>query len=614
MKSQRSLSRSPGQISDLPETSSRSEAVQPQAYTFGPFRLIPEERILRRGEQVLHLPPKAFETLLLLLRNPGHLMRKDELMTALWPDSFVEEDSLASKISLLRRILRDAGAVGDCIETVPKQGYRFTAPVTQVWPGGSTAGTALPEKVEAQPQAVTRFVALPFRIVNGGSRSAFLAHGLPEAVSAALAGLRSLTIRSTLLGARLAEVQPDPRRIAQEAEVDMLLTGTILCDGDQLRVTAELVHAPTGTLTGSYVCQTGRDNLITVQDCLTHGIVDSLMLRLTEREKRILAHNVPASARAYEFYLRANYMLQERSVANVTMARDLYRECLAEDPDYAPAWAHLGRCYRFLAKFGQGSPDLAEAKWAFGRAFALSPDLPAAHNLYTPFEADSGHAQEAMVRLLGCATHHPNDPELFTGLVQACRYSGLLEESARAHLHARQLDSRAMTSVAHTFFLMGDYERALEFYPTGVSVYMDLAVLATAGRETEAAEKMKQRRSPGGQFSALMESLRHHFEGDSAGSLRIARQALASGPPLDPEMKFYLIRHLARGGAHEDALQAIQDLTSGGFFSSIALRGDPWLRPLSRLAGYQAALDEVLRRETLAKSLFQASGGDQILS
>jgi len=615
MKSQRTSPSSLNRIAAPANSESRAAAAEPEAYAFGPFRLVPGERILSRGDQVLPLPPKAFETLLLLVRNPGHLMRKEDLMTALWPDSFVEEVSLASKISLLRKVLKQAGAAGAYVQTVPKLGYRFLAPVTAVWSHRPPAEAPIRAVEEAPAEPVIRFIALPFLVINGEERIAFLAHSLPEAVSASLAGLRSLTVRSSLLAARLAEGQLDPRHIAQEADVDMLLTGTILCDGDELRVTAELVHAPTGTLVGSYVCQTGRDNMIKVQDGLVRGVVELLMLRLTERERRVLAHNVPASPRAYEFYLRANHVQQERTFANLSMARDLYRACLDEDPDYAPAWARVGRCYRFLEKFGQaGSDSLELARWAFRRAFALSPDLPVAHNLYTPIEADAGHAQEAMVRLLRCVEHHPNDPELFGGLVQACRYCGLLEESVRAHHRAKRLDSTIASSVAHTFFLMGDCQRALEWYPPGDFFYLDLAVLAATGRETEAAELLSHRRRPGGQFPALIESLSLFLQGDHAGSLQTVRQALALRPTTDPEMKFYLTRQLARNGAHADALRAIHDLASEGFFCSTALRCDPWLRPLSLLPGFQDVLDEVLRREVDAKALFQAAGGDQALS
>lgn len=593
----------------------RAEAAEPQAYAFGPFRLVPGERILRRGDQVLPLPPKAFETLLLLVRNPGHLMRKEDLMTALWPDSFVEEVSLASKISLLRKVLEGAGAGGPYIQTVPKLGYRFLPAVTRTWASSPAAGTPIQAAEEAPAERVIRFIALPFPIVNGDERMAFLGHSLPEAISASLASLRSLTVRSSLLAARLAEGQPDPRHIAQEADVDMLLAGTILCDGDELRVSAELIHAPSGTLVGSYVCQTRRDNAIEVQNSLVRGIVELLMLRLTERERRVLAHNVPTSARAYEFYLRANHVQRQRTFENVSMARDLYRECLDEDPDYAPAWARLGRCYRFLGKFGQEGPDsLESAKWAFHRAFALSPDLPIAHNLYTQIEADSGHAQEAMVRLLGQAERHPHDPELFGGLVQACRYCGLLDESIRAHHHARRLDSRIVTSVAHTFFLLGDYQRTLEWYPPGALFYLDLAVLAVSGREAEAAELLGRRSSPGGPFPPMLESLRFFLQGDHARSLEIVRQALAARPAWDPEITFYLTRQLARDGARADALRTMRELVTEGFFCSTALRCDPWLRPLSRLPDFKDVLEVILRREAEARAAFEAAGGHEVLA
>ena len=327
-----------------------------------------------------------------------------------------------------------------------------------------------------------RFIALPFHLVHGDERIDFLGRSLPEAISASLAGLRSMTVRSSLLSAQFAEGPPDPKRIAHEAEVDLVLTGTILCDADQLRVSAELVQVPAGTLIASYACQTGRNNIFDIQESLVRRIVEVLMLRLSERERRTLNRDVPGSARAYEYYLRANHLQRERTVENMVLARDLYRECVEEDPNYAAAWARLGRCYRFLEKFGEGEPESLElAQWSFKRAFALNPDLSIAHKLYTQIEADLGNAQAAMVRLLSHAETHPNDPDLFAGLVQSCRFCGLLDESVAAHQRARRLDSRAVTSVAHTFFLMGEYERALDTYGATAGYYLDAAILTTHG-------------------------------------------------------------------------------------------------------------------------------------
>jgi TolB-like protein/cytochrome c-type biogenesis protein CcmH/NrfG len=553
--------------------------------------------------------------LLLLVRHPGHLMSKGELMKALWPDSFVEEVNLANNISLLRKTLGDKAATGSYIQTVPKLGYRFLPAVTSIWGRGSAAPSTPAE--EAPAERVMRFIALPFHLLHGDERIEFLGRSLPEAVSASLAGLRSMTVRSSLLAARFAEGQPDPRRIAQEAEVDLLLAGTILCDGDQVRVTAELVQAPTGTLIASYLCQTRRDNILEIQDSLVHRIVEALTLRLTERERRTLNHDVPVSARAYEFYLRANHLQRERTLENLLLARDLYRECVEEDPNYAAAWARLGRCYRFLEKFGEEGPESLElAQWAFHRAFALNPDLSIAHNLYTQIEADMGNAQAAMVRLLAHAESHPNDPELFAGLVQACRFCGLLDESVAAHQRARRLDSKAVTSVAHTYFLKGDYARALESYGATTGYYLDAAILALTGREAEAAALLVRRHFSGvrtGWMRTLIASLGAWLEGDHALSAKLVRQALAQ-PARDPEVKFYLARHLARDGSHTEALETIRGLVSEGFSCSTALQRDPWLQPLSRLPEFPDVLDAVLCREGEARAAFLAANGNRVLS
>jgi hypothetical protein len=158
---------------------------------------------------------------------------------------------------------------------------------------------------------------------------------------------------------------------------------------------------------------------------------------------------------------------------------------------------------------------------------------------------------------------------------------------------------------------MGDYQRSLEWYPPGFRFYLDLAALAAAGRELEAAEALTQRNFPG---EALVDSLRLSLQGDHAGSIKIAKASLGRNAEDDPEANFYLARHLARDGAHADALKTIGGLVAEGYFCSTALRCDPWLRPLSLLPDFQDVLDEILRREADARAAFQSAGGDKVLS
>jgi serine/threonine protein kinase/DNA-binding winged helix-turn-helix (wHTH) protein len=109
-------------------------------YAFGPFRLDSEERVLRRDSQPIALTPKAVETLLVLVQNAGRLVEKDELMKKVWPDAFVEEGNLAKNIFTLRKVLGEYRDHREYIETTPKRGYRFTAPVSERTSGIAGAG------------------------------------------------------------------------------------------------------------------------------------------------------------------------------------------------------------------------------------------------------------------------------------------------------------------------------------------------------------------------------------------------------------------------------------------------------------------------------------------
>src|SRR5258707_1031215 len=101
-------------------------------YEFGPFRLNVQERLLEKDDESVSLTPKVFETLLVLVEHSGHVLAKDDLITRLWPDTFVEESSLTKNISLLRRALDEARGARQYIETIPKRGYRFVADVRRL--------------------------------------------------------------------------------------------------------------------------------------------------------------------------------------------------------------------------------------------------------------------------------------------------------------------------------------------------------------------------------------------------------------------------------------------------------------------------------------------------
>ena len=468
----------------------------------------------------------------------------------------------------------------------------------------------------ARVVAMTRLIVLPFRLLRPDPDLDFLAFSLPEAITASVVGLDAIVVRSSLTAARYAGTSPDLKQIAADADVDVVLTGTLLRAGTQLRVSAQLVEAPSGTVVWSHASQVTLEEVFEVQDTLVRRILDALSPQLTAREHRLLRHDVPRTPAAYEFYLRANQLIQGVGLNKsgpFALARDLYLRCLELDGDYAPAWARLGRCYRLLGKAGdEPETNLAKAESALRRALELNPELAPAHSVYAQIETERGRPADGVTRLLQLARPECADPELFAGLVHACRYSGLLEASIEAHLRARRLDRRVQTSVRHTYWLAGDYERAHE-EAMAPPAYFDSLVLASMGRESEALSILRAREADGQPEAVrlLLASLRALLEEAPEESLEASEWVLARFG--DPEVRYLMARQLARLGARERALQEMSRVVDLGFHCPQAFARDPWLEPLRGTAEFASVLERAEGGRQSAAHAFVNAGGERLL-
>jgi tetratricopeptide (TPR) repeat protein len=287
----------------------------------------------------------------------------------------------------------------------------------------------------------------------------------------------------------------------------------------------------------------------------------------------------PGVARpTYEKFARAKELTMHRSVASMELARDLYWICIAEDPSFAPAWASLGRCCWFFNKFGDtrsGSTEVTRS--LFERAFKLDPDLAIAHQYYTLFEVDTGHAEDAMRRLLDRLKLHPGEPESLSGLVQALRYRGLLDQSVEAHKRAVEMDPAVSTSVAHTLFLAGEYASAIQAYRGRSAYYLDAAAWAALEKTEQAASLLRERleKMPLSKLmAALMSSLLALLEGNSDEAVRLME---AADTTCDPEILVYFARHYARMDFADAAIDSLKRAIQAGFICSPqTLRTDAW--------------------------------------
>jgi eukaryotic-like serine/threonine-protein kinase len=504
-------------------------------------------------------------------------------------------------------------ALGRIVQTALARDPAERYPSAEAMAGKIREGLAM-EGVEScvHARAVQRLMVLPFRILRPSEEMQFLCFSLPEAITVSLTGLNDFVVRSSIVAAQYASDSPDLKRIAKEAEVDVVLTGTLLHFGEQLRITTQLVEAPSGTMLWSHTSQGTIRDLLQLHDDLVRRIVDSMLPSLGPRDQKTLKEDRPASATVYELYLRANEL--SRKWENLPAAIEQYQRCVALDSSYAPAWAKLGRARWLSDKYSLGSADgLRTADDAFQSALRLNPNLALAHNLYTALQVDQGRTLDALKRLLIRLRDRRNDPELFAGLAHVCRYCGLLPAALGAHNEARRLDPQIATTVNHTYFMLGDYQRALDNC-AGDYGYAPAVYMALLGKGQEAIPLLRSREQlkPGRLGELYLTSIRALLEGNRQESLA-ACEELMKATFRDPEGIFYLARQLSYMGEADKSLEMLGRSIQRGFFCYPAFVRDPWLDSLRGRSEFTELLRQAQEQHREAVRLFMDLRGDALL-
>ena len=470
-------------------------------YDFGPFRLESAERRLLRGDQPLPLAPKIFETLLALVENAGHAVEKGDLLRRVWPDTFVEEGSLAQNISLLRKILGDEE--GTYIETLPKRGYRFVAPVTQSPNSGETlivdehTLTRVVTEVEtagwrpgslrlaflvcflavivyfsmrAARPPVKSIAVLPLQNLRGAG-DAQLELAIADSIIVKLSEIPGLTVRPTAAVRAYAESHRDPLQAARELNVEAVLDGALQMAEGRVRVSLNLLRASSGASLWAQVFDVPARDVFELEDEVALNVARQLRLRFDTG--RTASPGPPTrNAEAYDHYLKGLYASEAPRTsgrARIDTAISRFEKAAELDPSFAQAWAQLASCYYQIVNFYQPDPAIAQqAQNAARRAAALAPDLPELH----VFRAQAlwswgGHFQieEAIRELRRAAGYNSSGVHSLLGVLYSV--SGLDRQSITELKRAIEIDpSNAlyMDRLAQAYVFLGRYDEARAAY------------------------------------------------------------------------------------------------------------------------------------------------------
>ena len=256
------------------------ESSQP-CYQFGLYRLDARRRVLTRGESPVPLPQKVFDILLILVQNSGREMSKEELMERIWPNIFVGENNIAQSIFLLRKALGEEKREHQYIVTAPGRGYRFVARVEELRDCGPGDQEPLRVKGASADLRAASLAVLPFKPLAAGEKDALLGVGLADAIIMRLSALSELSVRPTTSVLTYDDHESDPRAAGRELNVDFVLDGIYQRDGDQLRVTTQLVRAEDGATLWAGKFDEGFTNNFVVQDSISEQVGRLLAPRLS---------------------------------------------------------------------------------------------------------------------------------------------------------------------------------------------------------------------------------------------------------------------------------------------------------------------------------------------
>jgi eukaryotic-like serine/threonine-protein kinase len=472
-----------------------------------------------------------------------------------------------------------------------------------------TRPTELPRSgISPAATRVTRFTALPLRVLRADAETDFLAFSVPDAISSSLSSLESVIVRTPRSA---SGSETDLRAIGRELAVDVVLTGTLLRAGAHVRVSAQLTDTADGTLIWSDVAQAPLADLFQLQDALTTRIVASLQLPLSARDRRALDQQAPANAEAYELYMRANQLMTDS--AHWQDARALYEQAVQLDPNYAPAWAQLGRARRVLAKWGgaAGAGLLPFAQAAFARALDLDPDSSIAIDLASYVDAELGQAPHAVERLLRRAARRPADSGIMAGLVTICRYAGLLGPSLAAHSRAVASDPTVRTSVCWSHFFRGDFHGAIRT-DIGNPPFAALFARLVLGQLDERVLIDLEETMPQGAHRLGVSAHRHINAGLIAQGFEDLEKLRASGFS-DPEGWYLYAWTLARKGAVPEARELLTRSVESGYACYESLTGRPEWNVMRDDAAFKLLVNRTRELVSKARAAYERAGGPALL-
>jgi TolB-like protein/Tfp pilus assembly protein PilF len=437
-------------------------------YVFGAYRLDEQGPMLFRDSEHVALPPKVVELLVALVQAAGAVLTREQLLQQLWPNTVVEEGSLTSHISLLRKALAAGGNGAEFIETLPKRGYRFVAPIKR-----SESDT--PESGARRDM----LLVLPFENLTSGDKYDYFSDGLTEEMITELARLspEHLGVIARTSAMQFKSTTKSIGQIGGQLSVSHVLEGSVRRAGERVRITAQLIRVSDETHLWAQSYERGLHDVLGVQAEVARAVAQEIQIKLTPHDTQRLHPDKRRSVnpQAYELYLRGRHFWYRRTEEGMRKGIECFEEALRYDPSFAAAYDGISDAHTMLACRGitPAVESFHKAKAAARQAVRIEPEL------------GEGYASLAHVRLhdwdwVGLESDFQRSTELDPGYAIAhywyAEYLMAMGRTAEALTRVQRsweldpLNSVINASVGMIHYLAHDYDGALVALRRGLEV------------------------------------------------------------------------------------------------------------------------------------------------
>jgi TolB-like protein/DNA-binding winged helix-turn-helix (wHTH) protein/Tfp pilus assembly protein PilF len=496
-------------------------ATSRQCVRFGAFELDLRSEELRKHGNKVKLQGQPVKILAILLARPGEMVTREELGKELWPgDTFVDFDAgLNSAIKKLREALGDSRESSRFIETLPRRGYRFIAPVEEAESAAPDPGTApgpvtsddpaaqalagrrwsrywLPVMVGAgvlalifigaygarwreRPGAETRphpatvqhpiqsLAVLPLENLSGDPDQEYFAEGMTDALTTDLAKIGTLKVISRTSSMQFKGTKKPLQQIAQELNVDALVEGSVQRSGSRVRISARLIDVRSDTNLWAESYERDLRDVLALQSQVARAIASEIKVDLQPQEQARLATVRQVDPEAEIAYLKGRYYWNKRTADGMQKAEHYFQQAIDSDPTYAAAYSGLADCNSGLTWHGFKSPAdaLPKAYAAARKAVEIDPQSAEAHaslGLVFSHSWNWAGAEAEFRRALELDPQYANAHHWYGDYLSIkSRHDEALAEARRA-LELDPLNLMIGTWVALRYYQARDYPRAIE--------------------------------------------------------------------------------------------------------------------------------------------------------